>query len=330
MSDKQIMDLLKQNIPVLEEHQRIESNQFEEIENIIKNRIDGVGLNEKDNFQAIFNILSQLILNGTNFVLIMIFTRFLSTSDYGKVSIFQAYALFFAIIVGLNIQGSIGTAFVHIDEKERNNYLSSIMLLAVCFFILVLIISIIFIDPFSAFSELSPSLIVLMLCYSFGSFAFNFANIKYVYLRKSQYSCLMALIISISMIGLSYFGVKNQSTIGLEPYVVRILSISVPYIICAIYVLFTIFGKGNAFRNLKKYWMFCLPICIPLVFHGVSQIVLGQTDKIMIQKQLIDDGLVGIYSFIVTFVHILNSIYTALNNTWVQFIIVIQKMAIMK
>ena len=63
--------------------------------------------------------------------------------------------------------------------------------------------------------------------------------------------------------------------------------------------------------------MFCLPICIPLVFHGVSQIVLGQTDKIMIQKQLIDDGLVGIYSFIVTFVHILNSIYTALNNTWV-------------
>lgn len=47
MSDKQIMDLLKQNIPVLEEHQRIESNQFEEIENIIKNRIDGVGLNEK-------------------------------------------------------------------------------------------------------------------------------------------------------------------------------------------------------------------------------------------------------------------------------------------
>lgn len=37
----------------------------------------------------------------------------------------------------------------------------------------------------------------------------------------------------------------------------------------------------------------------------------------MIQKLLDDNGLVGIYSFIVTFVHILNSIYTALNNTWV-------------
>lgn len=164
----------------------------------------------KDNLQAVFNILSQLILNGTNFVLIMIFTRFLSTSDYGIVSIFQAYALFFAIIVGLNVQGSIGTAFVHIGEKERNDYLSSIMLLAVIFFGIIIVISIIFIQPFAKFSELSPTLIILMLCYSFGSFSFNFANIKYVYLRKSQFSCLMAFIISFSMIILSWIGVNNQ------------------------------------------------------------------------------------------------------------------------
>lgn len=271
----------------------------------------------KDNLQAVFNILSQLILNGTNFVLIMIFTRFLSTSDYGIVSIFQAYALFFAIIVGLNVQGSIGTAFVHIGEKERNDYLSSIMLLAVIFFGIIIVISIIFIQPFAKFSELSPTLIILMLCYSFGSFSFNFANIKYVYLRKSQFSCLMAFIISFSMIILSWIGVNNQDRIGIQPYVLRILSISIPYLVCACYVLVTIFYKGNPFVGLKKYWKFCLPICLPLVFHGVSQIILGQTDKIMIQKLLDDNGLVGIYSFIVTFVHILNSIYTALNNTWV-------------
>lgn len=271
----------------------------------------------KDNSQAVFNILSQLLLNGTNFVLIMIFTRFLSTSDYGTVSIFQAYALFFAIIVGLNVQGSIGTAFVHIEEKERNNYLSSIMLLAVIFFGIITVLSIVFIKAFTKFSELSPALIILMLCYSFGSFAFNFANIKYVYLRKSQFSCLMAFIVSLSMIVLSWIGVSNQDRIGIQPYILRILSISIPYLVCACFVLVTIFCKGNPFIGLKKYWKFCLPICLPLVFHGISQIILGQTDKIMIQKLLDDNGLVGIYSFIVTFVHILNSIYTALNNTWV-------------
>lgn len=271
----------------------------------------------KDNTQAAFNILSQLILNGTNFVLIMIFTRFLSTSDYGIVSLFQAYALFFTIIVGLNVQGSIGTAFVHINEKEQNNYLSSIMLLAVIFFCIITAISIILIQPFKQFSELSSPLIILMLCYSFGTFAFNFVNIKYVYLRKSQFSCLIALIIALSMIILSWVGVRNQEKLGIQPYVLRILSITIPYLICACYVVVTIFFKGNPFIGLKKYWIFCLPICIPLVFHGISQIILGQTDKIMIQKLLNDNGLVGIYSFIVTFVHVLNSVYTALNNTWV-------------
>ena len=38
----------------------------------------------------------------------------------------------------------------------------------------------------------------------------------------------------------------------------------------------------------------------------------------MLQKLTDDLSIVGIYSFIVTYVHILNSIYAALNNTWVS------------
>lgn len=272
---------------------------------------------KKDNAQAIYNIIAQIILNGTNFVLIMIFTRFLTTAEYGTVSIFQAYSMIFSVIVGLNVQGSIGTAFVHIDKKERNNYMASIMLLAIVFFLVILLLTIINIEPISEFSELSPKIIIVMLMYSFGIFCFNFANIKYVYLRKSQFSCLMAFIVAGAMIGLSWCGIRLQSILGIEPYVLRILSISIPYIICAFFVLISIFLHGNPLVNIKKYLSFCIPICLPLVFHGISQIVLGQTDKIMLQKFLSDNSIVGIYSFIVTFVHILNAIYTALNNTWV-------------
>ena len=39
----------------------------------------------------------------------------------------------------------------------------------------------------------------------------------------------------------------------------------------------------------------------------------------MLQQLLNDNGTVGIYSFIFTFVHILNIIWSALNNTWVPF-----------
>ena len=86
--------------------------------------------NEKavDSKQAIFNILSQIVLNGTNFALIMYFTRHLSTEHYGIVSIYQTYVLFISVIIGFRTQGSIGPAFVHIDKEEHDNFLASIML----------------------------------------------------------------------------------------------------------------------------------------------------------------------------------------------------------
>ena len=69
----------------------------------------------------------------------------------------------------------------------------------------------------------------------------------------------------------------------------------------------------------KVLWKFCLPLCLPLIFHHLSQIILAQCDRIMLQQLLNDNGTVGIYSFIFTFVHILNIIWSALNNTWVPF-----------
>lgn len=270
----------------------------------------------KDNSQAIFNILSQVVLNGVNFILIMLFTRYLSTDEYGIVSIYQAYVLFFAIIIGLNVQGSIGTAFVHINEDEHADYLSSIMLLSLISFCTIIGLTVAFGKPFSNFSELSVGLLILMICHSFGNYCFNFANIKYVYERKAQFSCLMAILVAGSMVLLS-IAVVRLDNLPFVPYMGRILSLAVPYIGCALFVMITVFLKGNPFRKLNKYWAFCLPICIPLVFHGISQVVLGQTDKIMLQKLLMDNGVVGVYSFMVTFVHVLNAIFVALNNTWI-------------
>lgn len=270
----------------------------------------------KDSKQTIFNMLSQIVLNGTNFVLIMLFTRFLPTDEYGIVSIYQAYVLFFAVLVGLNSQGSIGTAFVHIKKKEHNDYLASILLLSTINFVVILIFSMLIMPFFSRFSQLEPILIILMLFHSFGNFCFQFANIKYVYCRKAQYSCLMAVLVSVAMVVCSWIGIFMMPS-DIPGYVGRICGISIPYIICGGFVLFVIYIKGNPFKKLVKYWKFCIPICIPLVFHGFSQVILAQTDKIMLQKILADNSVVGIYSFIVTFVHVLNSIYTALNNTWV-------------
>ena len=112
-------------------------------------------MKNKDNSQTIFNILSQIVTNGTNFVLIMIFTRFLSTENYGIVSLYQAYVLFFSVIIGINTQGTIGTGFNHFEEKEHSNYLASIFTLSLMSFIIICLLILVFIKFFSSFSTLS-------------------------------------------------------------------------------------------------------------------------------------------------------------------------------
>jgi O-antigen/teichoic acid export membrane protein len=67
-----------------------------------------------------------------------------------------------------------------------------------------------------------------------------------------------------------------------------------------------------------KYWGFCLSLTIPLIFHGLSQILLAQTGKITIQ-QFYGDSLAGVYSIAVVITGLLNAIYNALNNAFVPF-----------
>ena len=55
-----------------------------------------------------------------------------------------------------------------------------------------------------------------------------------------------------------------------------------------------------------------------MVNHGLSQLILAQADKVML-KNMMNNSVVGIYSFTFTFAHVMNIIYNAFNNTWVPF-----------
>lgn len=270
---------------------------------------------KKDNKQMIFNLSSQLISHGVNFALIMIFAKILPTDQYGLVAVYQAYTMILSIVLGLNTYSTIGVALVHIDLKEKWNYFASIFLLSMVSFAIIFFAMFFFISPISGFTQLSVKLMILMIFHSFGVFSFNFLNVISIYLRKAEYSLLLAGFVAIVMLLITVVGIVDNNIL-LEDYVVRILGIAVPYILCIFIAMVIIFKNGNPLVNLKEYWSFCIKLCIPLVFSGLASVILAQTDKIIIQKISYDLSLVGIYSFMVTLVHLLSIVGTALGNTW--------------
>lgn len=269
-----------------------------------------------ENIQSISNILSQIILNGINFLLIILFTHYLNPRDYGVVSLYISYTLFLSVILGLSTHGSIGTAFIYHDRNKYNFYLSSIYFLSCLSFVAFLILSIILKKYIQDLTGFDGILLLMLFFHSFGIFSYEFISTNNIFQKKAQNNLLIVSVLVLGMLLMCILAI-NFGEYFSEKYIFRILSLAVPYIFCAIYVILRVFWGHSPIITFRESIRFCLPICIPLVIHGISHIILSQTDRIMIQKILDDYYQVGIYSFIVTFSHVLNTIGVALNNTWV-------------
>ena len=76
---------------------------------------------------------------------------------------------------------------------------------------------------------------------------------------------------------------------------------------------FSISGKGKQFFN-KRYWMYALRFNIPLLPHYLSQIVLNQSDRLMIQR-LCGPEETAYYSVAYTLAMVLQILNTSVSST---------------
>jgi len=136
----------------------------------------------------------------------------------------------------------------------------------------------------------------------------NRINLDYAYKRY----LVIALISSTSGIALSLllmFTVFNQ-----QRDVGRIVGLSVSMLILVIFLLISMFRKAKP-KYSKPYWQFALKFSLPMVPHGVSQVLLGQVDRIMIQ-QICGNAQAGIFSLAGSVRMIPMILSDSLSNTW--------------
>lgn len=269
-----------------------------------------------ENKTAVFNILGPIILNGINFFTIPIFTRLLGPAQYGIVAVYTTWVGIFSIIMGLQVQGSIGTAMVYFKKGEMKSYLSSILLMGLLFSGLCLLLGAAFSQQLKELLLLDAEELCLLGIQSVGSFVIAFSGIAFIFAKNAKMNFCVNVLTAVfttvlSLLLIMFYFLPECLYLG------RMYGMAVPI---------TVMGTGLAVYFVKeghvrfdvKYAKFCLPICIPLIFHGLSQIILGQSDRIMLQHMM-GNGPTGIYSFVITFSGVLMAIYGALNNTWVPF-----------
>lgn len=270
----------------------------------------------KLNQVVFFNLLGPVILNGISFFTIPIFTRLLGTDNYGVYTLYSSYQSILVLIMGLQMQSVIAPASVYYEGDERERYLSASFSISLISCVLFSLIIVVLVKPISNITKLPQAMVLLMVLQSVGMTSVQWALARFTYEKKAKINFILSTLIALCgvLLSLLFIQVLLKSA---KPYYGYVLGHTIPYAVLGI-TFFACFLIKRKFFFAKREWTFCLALCLPVVFHSLSNTLLHQADKIMIQS-FMDDGVTGIYGFAVSFANVLSIIFNALNVTWVPF-----------
>jgi len=239
-----------------------------------------------------------------------IFTRVLSTEDYGQVSVYIAWVAFFSILLSLNLPyGSFQTTMAKFEDKRRQ-YVSSLegifLLTSVIFIVIYLFLS----GPIDSILGM-PS--ILVYCMVIEVFANSCLQCWMGRLRfEFSYKSVVAVTLIIALFGpaLSLVFVFFSEEKGIAKIVGNLVVTAV--IGLAVFILSL--RKGNSLFN-KEFWKYALGFNIPLLVYYLSQVAFNQSDRIMIEHYCGLDA-AGVYSVAYTLGLVMTFIIQSINASY--------------
>lgn len=262
-----------------------------------------------------FNICSTILLQGLAFISGPIFSTSLGTNNYGIAAVYLTWVQIASTVFSLQAGGTVAVARVNFPMDDQPKYQSSIISLAslsyLCFSVVTIIVTLII----RQWHSIRLLMIIVGLLHGWGLYVVGFMNNKFTYEFKADKNFILSILTSALTIGLSLLLIWAFP--AEENYWGRIFGQSIVYTVLGIILFVYLLRSGKETYN-REYWKFALPIAVPTIFHVLANIVLNQSDKVMLQH-LISNSAAGIYALACTFGAVLSTIWSALNNSWVPF-----------
>lgn len=223
--------------------------------------------------------IGNFFIKGLFFLTTPLFTRIMSTEDYGIVGGFMAYETIMVVLISFMLHASIKNAFIDF-KNEINRYASNIMATITLITIPFLVIILIFNQQIYSLTQLGLIEQILIILTAYGLSILNVfnsvASMKYEYKRY----LLIGFINSILNIALSllliYTLFANNKSLG------RIIGYAAPIIFLAIIIIVVGFIKYPPNFS-KKHLSFAFVYSTPLIMMGISEVLLSQSDRVMIK-----------------------------------------------
>lgn len=258
---------------------------------------------------GIWFTVCNILQRGVQFLTTPIYTRILTTEEYGMYSVFMTWLNIFTIFATLNL--SSGPYYNGMLKYEENGakYTSSIQSLGS---IVTLLFAILFSLSFPYIEHLIGmpyEIAILIFAVAFVHPAFLFWSIqqRLNYKFKALIGVTILNTVLVPIIGIFLILEYQMGYVGLiVGYVVANVIVSGFFYIRNLFLGRQLFSK--------EYWGYSLKLSVPLIPHYLSQMVLGQSDRIMIKYYCGSDQ-AGIYSLAYQVSLLMNLLISGINNS---------------
>ena len=272
---------------------------------IIKKNISYISAEVKASF---WFLICSFLQRGISVITTPIFTRLMSTQEYGQYSVFQSWMDIMTIFVSLKLYAGVFLQGI-VKQKDKNRFASAMQGLSFMLFIIWGIVIFGFHNFFTEVTSLTMVQLLAMLSLIWTTGVFSYWSVEQRTANNYKPLIIITLLTSV---------LKPVIGIGLvmkcvDKVTARILGLAVVELVFYLGLFIKDMRKGNCFYD-KHIWKYALSFNIPLLPHYLSMAVLNSSDRIMI-KYYQGESKAGIYSLAYSIALIMTLFNSALLQT---------------
>lgn len=260
------------------------------------------------------NTVCRMLQRSLALITMPLFTRLLTTTEYGQYNVYLAWTGIFSIFITLNLsEGSFATAMVRYEES-RDKYVAAVQNIGLVFGLVFLALYLPFRNVLNPLLEMPTAFVILMVAEIIGQHCLSCWQRVKQFDYKYKQVIAMTTLSTVAMPVLAYILVINSEEKGYA----RVLGYAMVAVIIGsvLYIRGLIKGKGGL---KKEFWKYALLFNIPLIPYYLSQVIFNQSDRIMISHYFGTDK-AGIYSLAYTLSMIFTFLINAVDSCYVPWL----------
>ena len=262
---------------------------------------------------SVWFTLCSVFQKGISFITTPIFTRILTTEQYGTFSVYNSWYSIISVFATLNLSAGVYNNCMTKYPNQKKEITSTFQGLSTTVTCLLFVVYLSSMDFWNNIFQLSSIFVVTMFLELLFVPAYSFWTVGKRYEFKYVGIVIVTAIIALGSPAVGLLAVLSTD----YKAEARVVADALVQVCVGISFYVYNFKQGKRFFS-REYWTYALKFNLPLIPHYLSMTILNQADRIMIGR-MISNGAAAIYSIAYSVSSIMNIVTQAINASFIPY-----------